>query len=217
MPSDKKWLEQPILITVAGSIIVLIGQIFGNVIPIMLGPADSSDFSISVDPPLYSISRTVDIMNETITARESKVPSIKIQNYHKYIKPYIHTIFLRVVENPKNMTIKFNPPTTDASSTPVSMEIRVPLDYPEGQYPLTIQGIGGDGKRRNTTLFIEIIDFGYIKETNESIISWSKEIEPSDFINNDIIFVHSEPTESLDRSLDAVPNRSNGVVAKQFH
>jgi len=48
--ASRSWYENALLLAVAGSVIAVIGQLAGTVIPIMYGPEDVSDFSIGVDP-----------------------------------------------------------------------------------------------------------------------------------------------------------------------
>ncbi len=47
---SRPWYENALLLAVAGSIIAVVGQLGGTVIPLKYGPTDISDFSISVSP-----------------------------------------------------------------------------------------------------------------------------------------------------------------------
>jgi len=52
-PRKKKydhWYENALLLAIAGSVIAVMGQLAGTLLPIMYGPQDVSDFSINIDP-----------------------------------------------------------------------------------------------------------------------------------------------------------------------
>ena len=154
MPSKERraWYENALLLTVAGSIIVVVGQLASTIIPIMYGPSDISDFTISVNPP-YCYASMFEQDNKTILYF-TEVPKVKITNvYPRYIRSYPHSVYIRAIDAPPNMSIRFSTSSVKADDPEIDMRIEYFNRIPDNVYPITIQGIGGDDKRRNTTIF----------------------------------------------------------------
>jgi hypothetical protein len=169
------WYENAIVIAVAGSIIVVVGQLAGTIIPIMYGAQDGSDYSISVDPvsikdkvyfgypeDFEDTKKTLGIQNETIIFPADSSAEyinlgeaeIKVEDLHPFIRPYKFGVFLTSSGAPSNSTITFDPPEIKPGGVS-HMTIKLTwwgcLD--EGDYPIIIKGLGGDGKTRTTTVF----------------------------------------------------------------
>ena len=82
------WKENALLLTMAGSIIAVIGQLSGRFYTrIIFGPQDASDFSINIDP----------ISNMTFV-NESANMSVKVtaNDFHSLLRHYRFKIFFYV-------------------------------------------------------------------------------------------------------------------------
>lgn len=161
MNSKDPWYNRPILITIAGSIIVLVGQLAGTILPIYYSPNSISDFGVSINPPLctyrYNITNdTINGLQEGILA-ERELATVEVDDFHQFVKPYHYDVSLRALDVPEGMSIIFETPNKRPPYKS-GCRLQIPLHYPPGEYPITIQGIGGEGKRRNTTLVLNVID-----------------------------------------------------------
>lgn len=166
------WLENALVLAVAGSIIALIGQLAVTVIPIMYGPSDISDYSISVNP----IYIETNLSNLKISGYVlSEVAEIEIDDSHKFLRPYKYDIYLQALNLPAGWNALFTPPGVkfsdkdffiklrdlllDNKTAKISkMEIWVDPAKEMSYHPIIIQGMGSDGKTHNTTLYISIMD-----------------------------------------------------------
>jgi len=228
----KFWGKNALLVTVAGSIIVVLGQWTGTVIPIMYGAEDASNFAISIEP--NSVVFSIPMMDIPDDKRRnyvyekafSETATISVEDFHKTLRPYKFKVFLRALNVPKNITIIISPKEVKAGDSakmtityyhnyssyeeratikdldgynePSEEEIEDMLvdgkdissmdpyillqnsllsDYEEtgnksaldelnrlnslpnefnefSEYPIDIEGVGGDGRRRNTTFFV---------------------------------------------------------------
>ncbi len=166
------WLENALVLAVAGSIIALIGQLAVTVIPIMYGPSDISDYSISVNP-IHNKTTLSDLKNSAYILHA--VAEIEIDDSHKFLRPYKHDIYLRALNLPAGWNVVFTPPGVtfsdkdffiklrdlllDNKTAEISeMEIWVDPAKEMSYKPIIIQGMGSDGKTRNTTFYISIWD-----------------------------------------------------------
>ena len=108
-PSRKKeprsWYENALLLAAAGSIIAVIGQLAGTVIPIMYGPQDVSDFSIDINDDVYQI---IDV-NTTSEGRDVNV-GIAVEDLHQSLRPYTFKIQFKAVGPINDTTAIFDPP-----------------------------------------------------------------------------------------------------------
>jgi hypothetical protein len=139
------WYENALVIALAGSLVVLVGQLAGTIIPIMWGADDASDFSVSVNPPYAQFS-----FDGTATAK------IDLTDFHECLRPYRHTVHLSARNKPKSLDVTFD----DNNKRPplhTNLTIYAPnLSSQPFSQELDIQAIGGDGRRRNCTLILEV-------------------------------------------------------------
>jgi hypothetical protein len=154
-PSRKRkrnpWYENALLLAIAGSIIAVTGQLAGTVIPIMYGPQDVSDFSINIDPISYTIPSNENAEFST---------KIAIEDLHSILRHYRFKIILNILNIPDNMAIVLNqygPLEFSAGDTTEIIFRTSPQNF-SFTCPIIIQGIGGDGKIRNATLYLNVIN-----------------------------------------------------------
>ena len=157
-PSRKRgrnpWYENALLIAVAGSIIAVIGQLSGTVIPIMFGPQDFSDFSLLVDP----------VYLDTVNFGENNaglIGEVYVRDLHSFIRPYRFEVYLKALQVPAGVKIRLVPPIQSPGGTS-DIDVYWAPDV-AGEFPIIIQGVGGDGRTRNATLYISL------KAKNESL------------------------------------------------
>lgn len=141
---SNSWYENALLLAVAGSIIAFMGQLAGTVIPIMYGPEDASDFSIGVNPVNFKVYSENGTMN---------VGNVSVADFHHRLRPYRFGVFLRALGAPENAKISFSPGEIRPGEVS-KMAITFGSSLVYGEYPITIQGMGGDGKIRNTTFIL---------------------------------------------------------------
>lgn len=182
------YLDHPgkvaVVATVVGSIILVVGQLFGTFFPIWFG-SDLSDYNLVCDPIYTSIlideQNVVFINNKPIIVGhlgsvgglESVVNAINLHRIHKYL----HEIYLSV-DCPPGFDISISNPII-IPGKPVNLRLGVNLTYvlkygnrplarthEREMYPIVIQGIGADGKKRNCTMIIEI---GAINRSNSMV------------------------------------------------
>jgi hypothetical protein len=176
---DSKWYDNAGKVAGMAAILALFGQLLASVIPIWLGPSDLSDFNINIDKVYYEIGVEGDDLGlldiqQIKPLSESSVNNIEIKNnniniystinitnLHSIIKPYPHTVFIRVINPPRGFYfIIKNPEGKPDFET--QMEIQIPFDEFKtiipGNYPVVIQGLGGDGRIRNCTCYISVKD-----------------------------------------------------------
>lgn len=182
----RNWYELPILITIAGSILIIVGQFATTLLPIMVGQEDSSDFYITVKPISIEVNRLYEKEALSIGHEIRESPSgdyytfnvfdlpysnipqfsqvdVEVHNLHEIIRRYVHPIFLKVVDCPQNIIAEFDNPQ-GIPSFRTNMTIKILSLNPNDtiiNYPLTIQGIGGNGKTRNCTFFVIYKSYKY--------------------------------------------------------
>jgi hypothetical protein len=152
----RQWYENALLITIAGSIIVVVGQLAGTVIPIMYGPADISDFIVSTDPIGDEYNRPYNDSPDTIYLGQAV---IKVDEIHPHLRPYRFNVRLQTVQSPKGMNITIKYPELKPPYISY-MQFDVPKSIPADEYEIIIQGLGGDGRKHNTTFYLKINDVG---------------------------------------------------------
>jgi hypothetical protein len=180
------WHENALLLAVAGSIIAVMGQLAGTIIPIVYGPQDISDFSIDLNGDIDQFYDVADL----IPGKESIYVNITV-NIHPFLRPYESKIYFKAIGPMKNTTALFDPPEIKLQRRLSFLEFVFPLqsikskhnysnsdgtqfdqvelkpyesrlninikNATSGKYPITIQGIGNNGKIRNTTLYLWIL------------------------------------------------------------
>ena len=160
-PTRKKehrpWYENALLLAIAGSIIAVIGQLAGTVIPIMYGPADVSDFLIGVDP----VEGTLLLFPENNAyAFDPPYWHIKVEDSHAHLRPYKFGVLLKSFLEPEGVTLTFHLPEihpNEVSRMNFTISRSAIHSLKDGGYPITIQGAGGDGRKHNTTFFLNVI------------------------------------------------------------
>lgn len=191
----KRWYELPILVTVLGSLLLLIGNVVTNMVPIMFGAEDSSDFYITIDnvyiePNLITEQRHLDYSNilrekygeherektdrqsdfgflasdldREWLPKETPLANVTVYNRHEYLRKYDFPVYIKAIGAPSNIIIAFDPPqAVPEFSSNMSVYIKTNASLLSSDniigYPITIQGIGGDGKKRNCTAYIYFI------------------------------------------------------------
>jgi hypothetical protein len=153
-PSRKRkgnpWYENALLLAIAGSIIAVIGQLAGTLIPIMYGPQDVSDFSINIDP--ISSYNILPISNDDF--RDVVDVHIAFEDIHPFLRPYRFKIILKMLGIPKGAYVNVpSLPTEYRAGDTTVMSINCHQNV-SGYFPILIQGIGGDGRVRNATFYL---------------------------------------------------------------
>ena len=97
--SAKSWYENALLITVAGSIIVVIGQLAGTIIPIMYGPADISDFVVSTESIGIELDRPYNASPDQIYGGFAVA---RVDQLHPYLRPYRFNVRLQTLQSPRD-------------------------------------------------------------------------------------------------------------------
>jgi hypothetical protein len=148
---EKLWYERPEWIALIGSIIVVMAQISGQLattmLPIMFGPSDQSEFGLSVDPVGHIIESAYELpayLNSTV----------EVFDIHQIIKPYRYAVFLKGLYVPEGIGITFDKPEGKPPFKSM-MKIYVSRNCTPGEYPIVVQGRGGDGITRDTTYLLE--------------------------------------------------------------
>jgi hypothetical protein len=144
---QRSWYENALLLAVAGSLIAVAGQLAGTVIPIAYGPQDVSDFSVSISPISIPIDPSMHVQNATV----------KVQDLHKYLRSYKFSVLLKSLGVTDGIKVIFLPHEIHPGEVS-QMYIIFPDNISalkDGQYEITIQGVGGNGKTRNTTLHLQ--------------------------------------------------------------
>lgn len=118
----------------------------------MYGAEDSSDFSVSANPPVLYGFDTV---------------YVNITDFHEWLRPYRHLVHLSITNLHKGWNARFS---VNDKRPAFSAELRVwntamlLINYspmhdlyntsPKEPINLNIQAIGGDGRKRNCTLLL---------------------------------------------------------------
>jgi hypothetical protein len=172
LKEQRPWYENALLLTIAGSIIVVVGQLAGTIIPIMYGPDDISDFSITVNPSYMNInlSDKSKMTYMSSSANRAFIAEVKIEEFHPYLRPYKYEIYLKALDLPEDMPkVSFYPKEVRAGGKArMFLEINKELDnratlrsnccgfyFSGGTFK--IQGIGENGKRHNLTVYFDIM------------------------------------------------------------
>jgi hypothetical protein len=157
---SRPWYENALLLAAAGSVIAVIGQLAGTVIPIMYGPQDVSDFSIGVDPVEGTLLLFPDNNHPENNSYALDPPDwyVKVEDSHAHLRPYRFGVLLKSFEKPEGVSLAFHLPEIhpgDVSRMNFTLSSSA-ISLNDGGYPITIQGVGGDGRRRNTTFFLNV-------------------------------------------------------------
>ncbi len=192
--SKDPWYDNALLLTIAGSIIVVIGQLAGTVIPIMCGPQDISDFNIDLDP----MTDLIDVKNSAPDGQYVNV-NITIEDLHKFLRPYIFKIQFKASGPINDTYVTFDPPYIKLPRS--IFEFRKPVNStywyfgkprsmpPDtttvciyiapnstfiGNYPIIIQGIGSNEKTHNSTFTLSIVSHeDYLKCSNGTPLNFN--------------------------------------------
>lgn len=168
-PTRKKdrhrlWYENALLLAVAGSIIAVVGQLAGTIIPIMYGPEDISDYSISVSPIASEIYIDENETSEwkNFEGYRSVKANVSINDFHEYIRSYRYNVALKVSNSElppcDDRYVEFKPPEIKPGS---KSQMTIALKHPKFNmekliYQIKIQGLGEDGRKQNTTYYLSI-------------------------------------------------------------
>ncbi len=160
----KKKIKKPlyewgIVIAAIAGIFALSGQFVSSILPIW--SADTGDFCINVRPiPIEAEIVKNSLITEDIEGwlrvsdekcKEQAIVSVEDTN--NYIKNYKYTVWLRSFQD-CNVTVRFENPGLEP---PFEAKMFVYVNDPTKSIeyaPITIQGVGGDGKKRNCTVYV---------------------------------------------------------------
>jgi hypothetical protein len=161
LKEQRPWYENALLLAVAGSIIVVVGQLAGTIIPIMYGAQDASDFILSVENPVLTFpsSSSGDYDNWWVWTHGISV-NITVKDVHDTLRPYRYPVLLTVNLKDENITAVI-PHGQSVFGTPTfksTIVIRPKGSMAVGAHLVQISGIGGDGKRRNCTLMVRFVN-----------------------------------------------------------
>ena len=151
-------MKNALLIAIAGSIIVVMGQLAGTVIPIMWGPEDISDFSIKLDRT-YSLVEVQ--MPNNITMNDTGPVNITIEDLHPILRPYKFNVNIQAFGN-AGINIKCQNPETGGltqeakSGDTLYVGIFTNITKP-GYYPIIFQGTGSGERKRNATFYLSVV------------------------------------------------------------
>jgi hypothetical protein len=138
---DRTTITTAILIPI---LLLVTTQLVNTILPIMYGPSETSDFSINAEPPAGFMT----IRNQTVVAE------INVEDIRGRIRPYRHTVHL-YSKGHKDCNFSFYP--NDLKPPFKSkMTIRPAIPRTEVNREISIFGLGGDGRKRNTSYLLEI-------------------------------------------------------------
>jgi hypothetical protein len=156
---QRPWYENALLLTVAGSIIVVTGQLAGTVIPIIWGPEDISDFSINLDRT-FSIVEVQPRLTSIDKISSSAGPvNVTIEDLHSVLRPYRFNVNLQAFSDVSGIYVSFrNPKTREVTQEAKAGEtlyvgIFTNITKP-GYYPIKFQGTGSGERKRNATFYL---------------------------------------------------------------
>ncbi len=151
-PSRKRehnpWYESALLLALAGSIIAVVGQLAGTVIPIMYGSQDASDFTISINPISSDI--ISDRPGYAYSPYSPYIIDVTAEDFNPVLRHYRFKIYLHALNAPEGVDVEFNPPEITAGNT---SKMSISAANISGKFEIVIQGVGADGKMRNATFY----------------------------------------------------------------
>lgn len=158
LKEQKPWYENALLLAVAGSIIVVVGQLAGTLIPIMWGPEDISDFSIKLD-------RTYSLVESNITMTDTGPVNITIEDLHPLLRPYKFNVNIQALGNAsgiyimcRNLKAREAQAITQEAKPGDSLYVGIFTNITKpGYYPIIFQGTGSGERKRNATFYLWIV------------------------------------------------------------
>jgi len=147
----------PIVIALIGAMM----QITNTIIPITFGTAGESDFSVAISPGIDNIF----VYSKTGFTNVSE--NISVIDIHKYIKPYKHPVYVKLIRETVPPGVKITLQNRGAGPLPITTQMNITIDhskYKSGEYEIIIKAIGEDGFFRNGTYFLSLDN----KTTTES-------------------------------------------------
>ena len=171
------WYENALLLAVAGSIIVVIGQLAGTLIPLMWGSEDMSDFSVNLDRT-FSI---VEVQPRPIPIEKNNSSAgpvnITIEDLHSILRPYRFNVNLQAFSNASDIYVSFtkNPKNqkkelTQEAKAGETLYVGIFTNTTKpGYYPIIFQGTGSGERKRNATFYLWVIsheDYQRFKDGN---------------------------------------------------
>lgn len=171
----EKWYNKPFWVALVGSTLILVGNVVTIILPVIF---QESSFSIDVkdqktlenkyiieldliDPKseLQSIEEFNNITNLAIYSRFLNLrhisAKININNEHENLRKYGYPVHLRTVESPDDISVLFLP---NDQKPPFISNMSIFIINPNKSIidrPLTIQAVGGNGKIRNCTIYLD--------------------------------------------------------------
>jgi hypothetical protein len=129
-----------------GAFVGAVLQLASITLPIYIG--DYSDFSINIEPPGIAIDRAIE------RGPLIKTVNVSILDFYPHINSYKHDVFFSPMNHSKCIDIAFDPPSVRAGEKS-TMSVHIDQEC-FGTHYIQIQGIGGNGKKRNSTFVVRI-------------------------------------------------------------
>jgi hypothetical protein len=143
--STKEWSLTALLFTIGGSIVIIIGQLAGIMLPIMWGAQDFSDFSITLN-------HSSAVFDGESSSHIPQRVDFAVTDIHHWLRPYRFNIFFRAlgaindsyaIFNPEEISFLYSPLNLLNDTIKCNVTIQTNLTK-IGVYPIVIQGIGGE-------------------------------------------------------------------------
>jgi|GEM_PF-2948106 len=175
------WYESPfwgpLTIAIIGSLIVLVGQLSSVVIPVLIGP-DLSDYSLVCTPSYHEISlnqtNAVDVWDDGTrrSLNRTKIIDMLVNGKIVEFAPFDLYITIKSLHPLQRysrqvfLTISCPPGIEPADSfypvirgdQPTFVSLWVNMTYAKSHvhvaYPITVEGIGSDGKKRTSIAIV---------------------------------------------------------------
>jgi hypothetical protein len=158
----KSLRNRPGAVAIVGSIIILVGQLGATMFPIMLGP-DLSDYNLLCDPVYHEIKPPSGELagwtrNQIVESNISLISMHPIHSYKRQVSLIVNcptelsaTVYPPIVtiDKPSVLHIEFNYTKFTNTSKYYPWVINQ-------IFPITIKGLGADGKERSCTVLVEL-------------------------------------------------------------
>ena len=179
---EKQWYENALLLGVAGSMIAVVGQLAGTIIPIMYGPQSIEDFNIDLD------THSIIINSQNPAPFQTAIVNITISDLHRMLRPYRFKMHFHALGSINDARVIFDPPEIQL---PGLLEMRKQIksnwmhrkdpysesrytynppdvttayidvntsSTPMGDYTIVIEAIGSNGKTHNSTVTLRLVN-----------------------------------------------------------
>ncbi|VVB63819.1 Tetratricopeptide repeat protein [uncultured archaeon] len=153
-----------LIIAITGAFIAFFATLCQTVIPIYF--SGDSDFSvivhqIEIEPTCLNTTSESDalltqISNFQEASNKNDSTIVEVRNIHGVINPYNHRVYLKTDSNDPNICVNFDKPEGDPDhfTAKISVNFKKSINKSLVRFPITIEGVGGNGKTRNCTIYI---------------------------------------------------------------